>query len=76
MSQFKDEFKKLDPEFSERLDYFTFEQVPTSTSLDDQSRYLAILACLLGLQGKEEFEVILPTALKHLSPVEVKEVIY
>ena len=34
MSQFKDELKKLDPEFSERLDYFTFEQVTTSTSLD------------------------------------------
>ena len=76
MSQFNDELKKLDPEFTERFDYFAFEQVPSSTTLDDQSRYLAILGCLLGLQGKEEFEVILPTALKHLTPVEIKEVVY
>lgn len=76
MSQFNDELKKLDPEFTERFDYFAFEQVPSSTTLDDQSRYLAILGCLLGLQGKEEFEAILPMALKSLTPVEIKEVVY
>lgn len=35
-----------------------------------------ILASLLGCQGVDEFRAILPLALKALSPLEIKEIIY
>lgn len=76
LSNFKDEEKNLDPEFTKFFNDFAFSEVPESSDIDEKTRYTAILASLLGCQGVDEFKVILPLALKVLSPVEVKEIVY
>lgn len=71
--------RKTDPEFMERFEHFTFEEVPKEDSqkLDDRIRCMAILAALLGCQGLEAFKIMLPKALDAgLTPVQVKEVVY
>ena len=45
--------------------------------LPDRTKMLSTLAYLLGMQGKEEYEVMLPVALDNgVTPVEAKEVLY
>lgn len=59
------------------FDNFAFDEVVNSDDLDDRTRMLTILAALLGCQGVEEFEKMLPTALNlGITPVEAKEVVY
>ena len=68
---------ETDPEFVERFENFAFDEVVRSDDLDDKTRFLAILAALLGCQGIDEFKVMLPAALNFgVTPVEAKEVIY
>ena len=72
-------YRETDPEFAERFEHFTFQEVPNEEGqqLDAVTRHLAILATLLGCQGLEEFQLALPRALEEgLSPVMAKEVIY
>ena len=46
-------------------------------SLDGKTRFMAILATLLGCQGTDELRAMFPAALNMgLTPVEVKEVVY
>lgn len=74
--------KKLyetDKEFMERFEYFAFDEVvhEKGQELDDETRYLAILAALLGCQAKEAFQFILAKALDaNISPIMIKETIY
>lgn len=71
--------RKTDPEFMERFEHFAFEEVPNEQGqeLDDEARFMAILATLLGCQGLDAFCVMLPRALDAgLSPVQAKEVVY
>lgn len=73
------DFLRTDPEFIERLDNFAFDEVinQDGVQLDDKTRFLAILATLLGCQGIDTFEVMLPAALNFgVTPVEVKETVY
>lgn len=73
------DYQKTDPEFIERFEHFTFEEVPNEEGqqLDEATRYMAILATLLGCQGVDEFRLTLPCALDAgLSPVMAKEVVY
>ena len=70
---------QTDPEFMQRWEHFAFEEVvhEEGQQLPEKDRYLAILATLLGCQGKEAFHQVLPKALQGaLSPVEVKETVY
>ncbi len=70
---------ETDPEFVERFVNFAFDEVVNeeSVKLDDRTRFLAILATLLGCQGREEFKMILPAALNFgVKPEEIKEVVY
>lgn len=68
---------KTDPEFIERFDNFAFDEVVQTVELDGKTRFLAILAALLGCQGIDEFRVMLPAALNMgVTPVEAKEVVY
>ena len=68
---------ETDPEFAELFDNFALDEVVRQDSLDDKTRFLAILAALLGCQGLETFSAVLPGALQFgVTPVEVKEVIY
>ena len=71
--------RKTDPEFIERFEHFAFEEVPKEAGqqLDEETRYMAILATLLGCQSTDAYQVMLPKALDAgLSPVQVKEIVY
>ena len=73
------DYHQTDPEFAERFEHFAFDEVVNEPGqqLDDTTRYLAILATLLGCQGIEEFGAVLPRALDAgLTPVMVKETVY
>lgn len=68
-----------DPEFMERFEHFAFEEVvgEEGQQLDDITRYMAILATLIGCQGVDEYKLMLPMALDAgLIPVMVKEIVY
>ena len=72
-----DEFRKTDPEFAEFFGNFAGVEVPSQSKLDARTRYMAIIATLMGCQGVDEFRAVLPEALDAgLTPSEVKEVIY
>lgn len=68
---------ETDPEFIELFNNFAFDEVVNHDDLDDKTRFMAILAALLGCQGSDEFRVMLPAALNFgVTPVEVKEIVY
>lgn len=74
---------KTDPEFVERFASFAFDEVVNMPLIEgmkpisDCTRFMAILATLLGCQGINEFRIMLPAALNvGLTPVEVKEIVY
>ncbi len=70
---------ETDPEFMERFEAFTFQEVVNEPGqqLEEEPRFMAILATLIGCQGVEEYKVMLPMALeKALTPVMVKEIVY
>ena len=70
---------KTDPEFMERMEYFTLEEVlkEPGQELPDDVRYLTILSTLLGCQGLEVYKNKLPEALEHgVTPVMAKEMVY
>lgn len=83
-SDFQKKFQELepelfrtDPEFADFFSNFAYDEVARQNDLDGKTRFLAILATLLGCQGVDEFRIILPMALDGgVSPVEVKEVVY
>ena len=72
--------KKTDPEFADRFEAFANHEVVNEPEieLDDKTRYMSILAALLGCQGLDAYKVMLEEALldKALSPVEAKEIVY
>ncbi|MDE5716895.1 MAG: carboxymuconolactone decarboxylase family protein [Lachnospiraceae bacterium] len=70
-------FSETDPEFIERFDNFAFDEVVNQDDLDDKTRFMAILAALLGCQGSDEYRAMLPAALNYgVTPIEVKEIVY
>ena len=72
-------FLETDPEFIERFDNFAFDEVinQPEQGLDDKSRFMVILASLLGCQGIDEFHCMVPAALNcGVTPVELKEIVY
>lgn len=72
-----EEFKATDPEFYAFFGNFAGVEVPAQSKLDSRTRYMAILATLMGCQGIDEFKAILPDAINAgLTPSEVKEIIY
>lgn len=71
------DLSQSDPEFSVLFANFAFDEVIQETRLDEKTRFLAILATLMGCQGTEAFCDLVPAALKSgMSPVELKELIY
>lgn len=77
---FPDDKSKLletDPEFVERFANFAFDEVVNQDDLDGRTRFMAILATLLGCQGADAFRTMLPAALHFgVTPVEIKEIVY
>ena len=73
------ELTKTDPEFMERFSHFAFDEVVNEAGqqLEESTRYLAILATLIGCGGVDAFEEVLPKALEAgVTPVMVKETVY
>ena len=71
--------KQTDPEFVERFEYFAFQEVVNEKNqqLDTSTRYLAILAALMGCGGVEAYKEMLGKALDEgISPIAVKEALY
>ena len=74
---FLSDFSATDPEFAKFFSEFALNEVVQETKLYDRTRYMAILATLLGCQGVDNFKAVLPYALDaKVTPVEVKEIIY
>lgn len=72
-------YYETDPEFMEKFEYFAFDEVVNEDGqqLAVQTRYLVILATLIGCQGVDAYKEILPKALDAgLSPVSVRETVY
>ena len=72
-------YRETDPEFSQRMEHFAFEEVVNQEGqqLDEVTRHLAILATLMGCQGKKLFAWELGQALDAgITPVMAKEVVY
>lgn len=68
---------KSDPEFIELFDNFAFDEVVNHDDLDHKTRFIAILAALLGCQGIDEFKAMLTAAYNFgVTPVEMKEIVY
>lgn len=70
---------ETDPEFVAILDNFSLDEVVNEPGqeLPDKTRFLAILATLLGCQGVEDFKIMAEAALNFgVTPVELKEVVY
>ncbi len=73
----KSELAETDPEFTELFENFAFDEVVNRDDLDGKTRFIAILATLIGCQGIDEYRAMLPAALNFgVTPVEVKEVVY
>ncbi|MBQ3654733.1 MAG: carboxymuconolactone decarboxylase family protein [Synergistaceae bacterium] len=69
--------KRTDPEFAAFFGNFAYVEAVKESKLDPRTRYMAIIATLLGCQGLDAFRAILPEALDSgLTPSEVREVIY
>ena len=71
------ELRATDPEFLERFENFAFDEVVNQDDLDAHTRFLAILAALIGCQGLDAFRTAVPAALRSgVTSVEVKEIVY
>lgn len=72
--------KKTDQDFWERFDAFANDEVihEPEAELDDKTRYMSILAVLLGCQGIDVYRTMLEEALseKVITPIEAKEIVY
>ena len=70
---------ETDSEFMKRFEAFAFHEVVNEPGqeLDDETRYMSILAALIGCQGLDEYKIMLDKALeKSLTPVMAKEIVY
>lgn len=70
---------KTDPEFVERFEYFAFDEVVNEENqqLKPSTRYLAILAALIGCGGVDAYKETLPQALENgITPILAKEIVY
>lgn len=68
---------QTDPELSTIVNNFAFDEVQADVDLPARTKMLSTIAYLLGMQGLDEFKLMLPVALDNgVSPVEAKEVIY
>ena len=73
---------ETDPEFIKLFSDFAYDEVVNEPGanhpeLDDKTRSLAILAVLVGCQGVEAFEMMLPVAYEAgLTSVAIKEMVY
>ena len=73
----ENDLAKTDPEFFDYFNNFAFDEVVNQDDLDDKTRFISILAVLLGCQGIDEFKGMLKAAYNFgVTPVEMKEIVY
>lgn len=68
-----------DPEFAERFEQFASHEVPEEEGqqLDEITRYLSVLAALIGSGSQDAYREILPKALdRGVTPIMAKEIVY
>lgn len=71
------DFLRTDPDFIEAFDNFAFDEVVNHDDLDDRTRFMAILATLIGSQAYDEYRAMVTAALNFgVTPVEIKEITY
>ena len=73
------DYRRTDPEFAERMEYFARTEVGADPdcALDPVTRSLSVLAVLVGCQGVQVFKLALPEALDSgLTPVMARELVY
>lgn len=73
------DLKKTDPEFAEIFERFVNEEVgkEQGQTLDDITRYLVVLATLIGCQGIQAYGEYLEEVLdKGMDPIMIKECVY
>ena len=74
--------QETDPEFVELFSRFAYDEVVNEPGanhpdLDDATRSMAILATLIGCQGLDDYELMLPVAFESgVTGVEAKEIVY
>lgn len=74
---YETELFHTDPEFMELFYNFAYGEVTEQIDLDDKTRFMAVLAALLGCQGTDEYREMMPAALNMgVTPEEVKEIVY
>ena len=72
-------YYETDPEFMERVEQFAWNEVinEKGQQLEAPTRWLAILAALVGCQGIDAYREFLPKALEEgVLPEAVKEMVY
>lgn len=70
---------RTDPEFAERFEHFVFDEVikEENQQLDPSTRYMTILAALIGCGGVEAYKEMLSQALENsITPIVAKEIVY
>lgn len=71
---------ETDPEYAEIIKNFALDEVINEDKeglVDDRTRFMAILATLLGCQGLDLFKEMIPAALNFgVTAVEIKEIVY
>ena len=73
------DIRKTDAAFMKIFDNFLQNDVKNEehAMLDDKTRMIAVLAVLIGCQGREAFGEEVRNALKAgVTPVEIKEIVY
>lgn len=74
---YKSDFLRTDPEFIELFDNFAFDEVVNHDDLPDKTRFMSILATLIGSQAIDEYTAMVPAAMNFgVTPVEIKEIVY
>ena len=74
---YESKFLETDPEFIELFDNFAFDEVVHHDDLDDHTRFLSILAVLVGSSAIDEFKAMIKAAYNFgVTPIEMKEIVY
>lgn len=73
----KSSFPETDPEFYEFWHNFMWDEVIRDTGIDDRTRFICILATLIGCQGIDEYRSMIKAAYEvGVTPVEIREIAY
>lgn len=75
--EYEPELLKTDPELIELFYNFAFDEVVAHEGIDGHTRFIVILATLVGSQSLDEFKSVLPAAMRFkVSAIEIKEIVY